>query len=852
MNKFCFLVLVLLSSSLFATDVSGDISGVWTLNQSPFNVIGDISVTDSLIIEPGVNVIVNGNYRINVLGWIIAEGTQNDSIIFAASDINVDWVGIRLEGDSEINRFSYCRIVGTGGTNSCGIKVVSSPVEIDHCLIADHDKGIDLFAVGVDNPPEMIVRYTIVRDIFNAGVTIAENGSVVIEDSDISKCALSGSWYGGIHLTVQTQGATVNPIIRRNTIHHNNRQGMIISDIMGVGNVNPEIYNNLVQFNFTGIYSANTSGFYHNNMIMYNYVPGDANSGAGIMCAGARSMAVFADNSISQNYAGIYIANDARPNLGNITNFSVEDDGNNSIHDNAMDGVTNAIVTSSTQNIYAQNNSWDSFDTAEISQTIHELGSGQVIFMPLASGARSSIMGNVTYSGVNTPDSVLLTIYRADSLSVPIVYSVSTTDTYFASVPGPGEYYVTAEAVFAEDVPDGYGIYGGLLNPQTVTVQDSTISNVNLSIIEDNPVINVTVGSPELFQGIMSYPVAFGARVHTGFVKFLQSNPQEITVNGVLMERDSTRIFDYTIINTIVTECRFNPSAGDVWGYSMIDGDDARLVQGEYVLSESITVNNQQDMADIVNITENGILRQQIWYSDNFGYYRMKMFEYVNGTPYLMDYFKLKTFNVTLNGDDFLVTGNKWIFSELKPDHPTDLIVKPQTGNIYKLMWSPPIYSSSENWDGYRVYDDGTLVTTLTMDNLSFETSVTSNADFYVVAYNAQTESERTNIKSIRLTDSDNDINVKEQYSAFNYPNPFNPTTIIKFNNVKKQLVNVSIYNIKGQKVKQLSEDVMEKGVNELVWKGIDDEGKNVGSGVYFYRITTPDIKLDRKMLLLK
>ncbi len=851
MKEFCILMILFFSLSLFSTDVSGNINGVWDANQSPYNVIGDINITDSLIINPGVTVIVNGFYQINVSGWIIADGTEIDSIMFVLSDIATEWKGIRLEGDEE-STFSYCRVSGTGGQNSCGIKVVTSPVIIDHCLINNHEKGIDLFAAGESNPPEMIVRNTFVSHIGDAGITIAENGNVVIEDCEITQCALSGSWYGGIHLTVQTQGAEVSPVIRRNTIHHNNRQGMIISDLMGVGNVNPQVYNNLVQFNYTGIYSANTSGFYQNNIVSYNYETGNADSGAGIMCFGPRSNAVFSGNTISHNYAGFYINNNAQPNLGNVTNFETNDDGSNSIHDNEMNGTANSVVSGSSLDIFAQNNSWGEFDINLIAQSIHELGSGQVIFTPISSGARPSITGNMYYYGTNTVDSILIKVYKVDSLDTPLVYTQSTTGFYYVNVPDSGDYYVTAEAIFAEDVPQGYGIYGGLLDPQIITVHSFANDNNDFTIFDDNPVVSVVVDAAEDFQGIMSYPVHFRSGVYTGFTKYMESNNAEITVNGVVVERDSTRIFDYTIIDMIVTECRFNPVSGDIWNYSAVEGDFARLIEAEYVVSESVTVDGQQDMADIVEIVDNGTVVQQIWYSDNYGYYRMKIYEYINGVPFTAEYFKLKDLNVTLSGNDFIQQDNVWIFSQLEPDHPTDLIVSPGTGNNTKLTWSPPAYSDSISWDGYRVYDDGTLVTTLPINTLTYELVINTNVDLYIVAYNSQTESDRTNIKSIRLTDSDSDVNPVNYYSAVNYPNPFNPETTIEFNNVRKQSVNVSIYNMKGQKVVQLFDDVMEEGVNKLHWKGLDENGISVGSGVYFYRINTPDRKLDRKMLLLK
>ena len=85
-----------------------------------------------------------------------------------------------------------------------------------------------------------------------------------------------------------------------------------------------------------------------------------------------------------------------------------------------------------------------------------------------------------------------------------------------------------------------------------------------------------------------------------------------------------------------------------------------------------------------------------------------------------------------------------------------------------------------------------------------------------------------------------------------NYPNPFNPTTTIAYSVKEAAPVKLEIYNIKGQKVRTLVNDVMTAGNHSVVWNGHDDNGKNVSSGVYFYRMTTPKFSATQKMLLMK
>ena len=86
---------------------------------------------------------------------------------------------------------------------------------------------------------------------------------------------------------------------------------------------------------------------------------------------------------------------------------------------------------------------------------------------------------------------------------------------------------------------------------------------------------------------------------------------------------------------------------------------------------------------------------------------------------------------------------------------------------------------------------------------------------------------------------SDSQENVVEYNKIYlsNFPNPFNPTTTIDFSIPNDSKVNLSIYNLKGQKVKTLANEQLERGNHSVVWQGKDKYGKAVGSGVYFYRL---------------
>ncbi len=85
-----------------------------------------------------------------------------------------------------------------------------------------------------------------------------------------------------------------------------------------------------------------------------------------------------------------------------------------------------------------------------------------------------------------------------------------------------------------------------------------------------------------------------------------------------------------------------------------------------------------------------------------------------------------------------------------------------------------------------------------------------------------------------------------------NYPNPFNPTTVISYSLPRSAEVSIEIYNILGQRVRTFSQGLQNAGTHSVTWNARDDHGKEVASGVYFYKITAGDFSTSKKMLLLK
>ena len=99
----------------------------------------------------------------------------------------------------------------------------------------------------------------------------------------------------------------------------------------------------------------------------------------------------------------------------------------------------------------------------------------------------------------------------------------------------------------------------------------------------------------------------------------------------------------------------------------------------------------------------------------------------------------------------------------------------------------------------------------------------------------------------------DNEIaSVINDFNLNNFPNPFNPSTTIEFSIQNDNNVELSIFNIKGQRVTTLLNEHMQSGEHSIIWSGLDSNNKLVSSGIYLYKIKVGKQETVKRMLLLK
>jgi len=155
------------------------------------------------------------------------------------------------------------------------------------------------------------------------------------------------------------------------------------------------------------------------------------------------------------------------------------------------------------------------------------------------------------------------------------------------------------------------------------------------------------------------------------------------------------------------------------------------------------------------------------------------------------------------------------------------------------------------------------------INNFNFEFEASNYENIYVGSYSTIFffDIDNDNDEDLILGEYDGGINVfrndggssyninqlhSMNFALKNYPNPFNPSTTISFSIPDDDEIELSIYNIKGQKVKTLVNSKFKRGAHSIVWDGRDSSGNSVCSGIYFYRLTSGNQTLTKKAILMK
>lgn len=156
------------------------------------------------------------------------------------------------------------------------------------------------------------------------------------------------------------------------------------------------------------------------------------------------------------------------------------------------------------------------------------------------------------------------------------------------------------------------------------------------------------------------------------------------------------------------------------------------------------------------------------------------------------------------------------------------------------------VYRSESQDDFFNIVNDN-LITG--QDQFSFQDGTTLAGKKYYYKLEEVTHSGLTKFHhTISVT-----ALTPENYSlSQNFPNPFNMKTSFKYQIPTRQHVLIEVYNVLGRKLKTLVNDQKEPGFYTVYWDGVDDQGKSVVSGIYFYHIAANGYHMTRKMIIVR
>ncbi|HUV37534.1 MAG TPA: T9SS type A sorting domain-containing protein, partial [Patescibacteria group bacterium] len=177
-----------------------------------------------------------------------------------------------------------------------------------------------------------------------------------------------------------------------------------------------------------------------------------------------------------------------------------------------------------------------------------------------------------------------------------------------------------------------------------------------------------------------------------------------------------------------------------------------------------------------------------------------------------------------------------------------------------RIFWDP---NAEPDLDGYAVYrgltedfepGPGNMLAT-PCDTFTFDGDWRWDSGYYYKVAAADihgNESPYALLRPYNVTGGDTPEAPLAFFLDQNVPNPFNPSTTIRYFLPERCRVTLQIYDIAGRRIACLVDRMQDRGQHHIVWNGTDMNGDPAGSGVYLYRLTAGKESISRKMILLR
>ena len=868
MKQLIIIIILINILSLDATEVSGVQTGTWTLEDSPFVVIGDVQIPagNELTIEPGVTVQFWGEWSITAEGMLNAQGTETDSIYFDRyPTYSGYWDELRLEQETGNGyEMSYCFIRGANN----GVNSIDAPLHLHNCHLDANMTGVHLFAIGNPNPPDVLIEECLIERSFENGIDIYENGNATIQNCEITNNGMGTQYRGAIQINIQTNGAVCSPVIQDNYIHDNNKQGITCTDMFSAGTINVLIQNNQIIRNLTGVYFYNCGGTLLDNEITDNFIPGDMNSGAGVMCYGSLATPMITGNTITGNYTALYITNGANPYIGNTASANPLEQGMNTFQNNIdANGVNNSVYVyncSNTYTIMAENNTWDSENFTEIAETIHDGEDSPslpiVDFDPIYAPPSTLLSGTFTYNGgyeIDIWGMYLISVNNSlDTETFPLQYgSFELTEI-------PAGYYFLVLMGMNVEGQIAFGTYGDWRFPEVLTINGSS-QYTDLEIEVNDYDFQRYYYVPRLVQegDITLYHFIEGGS-HPQYQALLYRDGDYLKYWGKPQYNDEGWYIDEFTTPHPVFQKINNLAVGDTW-------ESLRLYGGEepYIIQYTVTARDTIEyMSEAHECFTMEAARENALIEETFA-------SQIGITSRLhLDENELLEQNRQLDLDSSIFPQTEPSFLPIaldyfayylqveRPINPWNLEFAYNAAEESILIWNPP--SVLGDCQSYRIYANEVVIAEIPVSERQYPVPmpVEITTDFYVTGFDGINETEPSNtITWIVPTGEDND-QVPQNITQLrqNTPNPFSPdnsrsaVTRIAFDLAENSQARLTIYNCRGRKIKDLMNEHLTAGNHEIFWDGTTEKGNPAATGIYFYKLNTAHTTISRKLLLLR
>ncbi len=180
--------------------------------------------------------------------------------------------------------------------------------------------------------------------------------------------------------------------------------------------------------------------------------------------------------------------------------------------------------------------------------------------------------------------------------------------------------------------------------------------------------------------------------------------------------------------------------------------------------------------------------------------------------------------------------------------------------NFYHLYWDPP-EPGTPQLVNYNVYRNWEVIATVSPNTLSYSEidppwyQGTPYIYYYITALYENPSGESTPTDTICCgvaVTNDDEVTPSSKPVLTNRPNPFMSTTTIDFSIQKDSYVTLSVYNVKGEVVTTLVNELKSIGDYHLAWNGKDASGTDVPSGMYFCNIKTEFTTISKKLVVIR